>query len=132
MKYIVWVNQKFLVKVEAESYGGAEHKILDNYDGICAAQAFSIEDTRTDYFASVLETAEMISLDELKVLTKCYKEACYMQGDTYDAVVERRKEIEELESQMKLAKENLRIAEKNYDAAVDTVTAQKKIINLKS
>ena len=50
MKYMVVVNQKYIVTVEANSACSAEHKILDNMDGVQGAQAFTGKELSTDTF----------------------------------------------------------------------------------
>lgn len=75
MKYIVMVNQKYLVSVEAESAGGAEHKILDNvYYGIETCQAFNMKELGTDFFRGCAESCETISYSELFNKSRYYKE----------------------------------------------------------
>lgn len=75
MKYVVIVNNKFIVNgIESTSAGGAEHKILDNYNGIAGAQAFALNELGTDCFAGFCESCEMISLSELKEMTDKYDE----------------------------------------------------------
>lgn len=72
MKFIVEVNRKYLVAVEAETLCGAEHVILDRYADeintyhvISGAMAYDREGMKTDYFAAALESCETISLAEL-------------------------------------------------------------------
>ena len=63
MNYVVIVNNKFIVNgIESTSAGGAEHKILDNYNGIAGAQAFALNELGTDCFAGFCESCETISL----------------------------------------------------------------------
>ena len=77
MKYMVLVNRKFMVAVEHDgSNGGAEHKILDNYQGIHGAQAFDQKEMHTTYFSDIVQSCETISLKELKDLSDRY-EQCY-------------------------------------------------------
>ena len=72
MKFIVEVNRKYLVAVEAETLCGAEHVILDRYADeintyhvISGAMAYDREGMKTDYFMTALESCETISLAEL-------------------------------------------------------------------
>ena len=64
MKYIVEVNAKWLVSVEAESALQAEHKVLD-YNGIWGALAFDRDMMKTDTFAGAVQGCEMVSMTEL-------------------------------------------------------------------
>lgn len=64
--FMVMVNRKFMVKVQAESACAAEHKILDGiYVGIQTALAFDREDMKGDYFQNCLMDCETISYAEL-------------------------------------------------------------------
>lgn len=75
MKYVVIVNQKYLVSVEANTHGGAEHKILDNiYYGIETCQAFKLEEMVTDVFKALAQNCETISYAEMLQKSKLYKE----------------------------------------------------------
>lgn len=77
MKYMVLVNRKFMIAVEHDgSNGGAEHQIIDNYNGIQGAQAFDKDEMHTDYFSDIVQSCETISLKELKALSDRY-EQCY-------------------------------------------------------
>lgn len=64
MKYIVEVNAKFLVSIEAESISNAEHKLLA-YNGIWGALAFDQKMMKTDTFAGAVQGCEMVSMSEL-------------------------------------------------------------------
>lgn len=74
-KYIVIVNQKYLVSVEAGSHGGAEHRCLDLVYGIKTAQAFSRDDLRTEFFRDNAINCETLSFSELEAKSKAYKDA---------------------------------------------------------
>lgn len=64
MKYIVEVNAKWLVSIEAESLSNAEHKVLE-YNGIWGALAFDRAMMKTDTFAGAVQGCEMVSMNEL-------------------------------------------------------------------
>lgn len=68
MKFMVEVNAKYLVSVEADSALGAEHYILDTFRGTWGANAFDREALATDTFAGAVAFDEVISLKELKEL----------------------------------------------------------------
>lgn len=75
MTYMVYVNQKYMVKVDIEgSMAAAEHIILDNYDGIQYAQAFDKKAMRTEYYLNTLENSEVISINELSTISSKYAE----------------------------------------------------------
>lgn len=63
MKYIVEVNAKYLVSVEATSCLDAEHQLLD-YNGVWGALAFDQKTTKTDTFLGAVQGCEMVSLKE--------------------------------------------------------------------
>lgn len=95
MKYMVLVNQKFMVAVETEgSMAAAEHVILDNYQGIAGAQAFDRAALHTNYFVDVLQDAETISLGELKAMSDRYEEAYVELSKRMD---EEKKVVDEIE-----------------------------------
>ena len=51
MKYLVIVNRgRYIVTVDALSAGGAEHKVLDPFEGVREAQAFTLEEAGGDTF----------------------------------------------------------------------------------
>lgn len=64
MKYIVEVNAKWLVSIEAESVLSAEHKLLE-YNGIWGALAFDNKMIKTDTFLGAVQGCAMVSMDEL-------------------------------------------------------------------
>lgn len=74
-KYIVIVNWKYLVSVEANSHGGAEHRCLDLCYGIETAQAFSKADLKTEFFRDNAIQCETISFTELASKSAEYKNA---------------------------------------------------------
>lgn len=63
MKYIVEVNAKYLVSVEATSCLDAEHQLLD-YTGVWGALAFDQKMTKTDTFLGAVQGCEMVSMKE--------------------------------------------------------------------
>ena len=72
MKYIVEVNAKYLVNIEANSCLDAEHKLLD-YNHIWGALAFDQQMTKTDTFLGAVQGCEMVSMNELITMVN---EAC--------------------------------------------------------
>lgn len=102
MKYMVWVNQKFLVTVETDgSACAAEHEILDNYQGIVSAQAFDRDSMKTDTFAGAVACSDTISLDELGDMSDKYKNAYIELSKAMDEEREIVDEIEHLQAKIK-------------------------------
>ena len=97
MKYMVLVNQKYMVAVETEgSMAAAEHMILDNYQGIAGAQAFDRAALHTSYFVDVLQNAETISLSELKAMSDRYENAYFELAKKQEDEEATKNEIEQL------------------------------------
>lgn len=114
MKYIVMVNQKHLVTVEAETSGGAEHKILDDvYYGIETCQAFSLNELSTDFFKGCAEKCETISYSELFDKAKRYKDLLDAIEAEEEELSEYRKRVKNLEEQIKLQEMNVDISDEN-------------------
>ena len=108
MKYIVMVNQKYLVSVEAESAGGAEHKILDNvFYGINTCQAFTLKELGTDFFRCCAETCETISYVELFNKALKYKETSEAIAKEEENIACYRKQIEDLREDIKRAESEI-------------------------
>ena len=68
MKYIVDVNAKWMVNVEAESALNAEHKILD-LEGVWGANAYDRDGMMTDCFRDTVQFREFLSMEELANMT---------------------------------------------------------------
>lgn len=102
MKYMVWVNQKFLVKVEVDGSAlAAEHYILDIFQGIVGAQAFDRDGLKTDTFAGAVACSDAISLDELKAMSDRYENAYIELSKAMDEEREIVDEIERLQAKIK-------------------------------
>lgn len=110
MKFAVVVNQKYLVMVEAQSHGGAEHVILDGiYYGVETCQAFTIDEMTTDVFKAFATECQTISYEEMLSKAKAYKE-------TQDKIENQKAEIKEYEKALNVllreidnVKSNLRV-----------------------
>lgn len=96
-KYMVMVNRKFMISVEAESACGAEHVILDQFadsinrhGSITSAQAFGKDDMKTSTFLECMMNCETISLNELDRKIQMFE-------DCFDALSEQGDAIEEAE-----------------------------------
>lgn len=115
--FMVVVNRKYIVKVEAETNGGAEHKILDNYNGTMYAQAFNHKELMTETFVHFFETCQTISLNELETIANNYDAAWKAVGEAMDALREQECAVKELERQLEIAKSNLEICRFNQAQA---------------
>lgn len=116
MKYIVEVNAKYLVSIEAETALRAEHAILE-YDGIWGALAFDSDAMKTETFRGVCLGCETISMNELKELSENYRKAWAENAATIDAHKAADDEVKRLEELLALAKENRAIALQNVYTA---------------
>lgn len=96
MRYFVVVNQKFIVAVDSTSNGGAEHVVLDRFDGVVGAQAFGPKDVRTETFAHFMATCDTVSIDELETMMARYdsvKARLVEAENEYDRLIALREKI---------------------------------------
>ena len=121
MKYMVVVNKKFIVSVEAISAGGAEHVILDRFSGIRGAQAFTAEELKTDTFAYYFAHCETISLNELEKLSDAYEAEYHKLSVALDKRDEIEAQIAELKLKMAELKNKLEIAQEDIRCCHDTI-----------
>lgn len=133
MKYMIVVNQKYMISLEHDgSCGGAEHVILDNYQGIEGCQAFDQEGMKTDTFMGYLTTCKTISLDELKTLSDEYGKRWKETAEARNKMKDLESEVEALRNQLDLASYNLKIARNNYDMSITNAkTFQKFVMGMK-
>ena len=119
-KFLVIVNCKYLVMVEAETCGGAEHKILDEiYHGIEMCQAFSMSEISTDFFKCRAEECETISFSEMQGKAEEYKR-------TLD-------KLEEYKASEKRCAENIKLHEEEIEVEKNSmITCQLNIANLET
>lgn len=68
MKYVVDINAKWMVNVEAESALNAEHKMLD-FEGVWEANAYDRDGMMTDCFRDTVQFREFLSMEELANMT---------------------------------------------------------------
>ena len=104
MKYIVEVNAKYLVSIEAESALQAEHKVLD-YNGIWGALAYDRTALKTDAFAGAVQGCEMISMAELIEMTNEMADAKNAADTAVKEYKEAVSKVGELEAMLKAAKD---------------------------
>lgn len=101
MKYMILINRKFMVAVDHDgSNGGAEHKILDNYQGIQGAQAFNRDEMGTAYFSDVVQDCVTISLQELQRMSDEYTGAYLELSKARDEVAGIDMQIAELKERI--------------------------------
>ena len=106
MKFMVMVNNKFMVSVEATSNAAAEHKILDDiYDGMQSALAFDKESMKTDHFRGCLMACETISFNELKKMSEAYSKQWNKFTEAKSVLDSAVENIRSLEKQLEAAKE---------------------------
>jgi hypothetical protein len=130
MKYIVEVNAKYLVSIEADSALRAEHAILD-YDGIWGALAFDSEAMKTDCFRGACLGCETISMKELEAISKAYADAYVEKAKAEDAHKAANDEVERLEELLRLAKENRGNALQNIYTANKAVAEANEAIGVR-
>ena len=103
MKYMVEVNAKYLVNIEADTALQAEHKIL-SYNHIWGALAFDQKTMKTDTFAGVVLSCETVSMNELIAMVN---ETCDTKVLAVKATEESKDadaKVAELEKQLEEAK----------------------------
>lgn len=133
MKYMIVVNQKYMISLEHDgSCGGAEHQILDNFQGIEGCQAFNQEGMKTDTFMEYLTTCETISLDELKTMSDEYEKRWKETAQSKETMRSLEAEVERLRNQLDIASYKLKIAKDNYDMSLTNAkTFQKFVLGMK-
>ena len=117
MKYIVEVNAKYLVNIEADSCLNAEHKLLD-YNGIWGANAFDRAALKTDTFAGAVQFDEMISMGELIEMVNEAMDAKKEAAARLVAASDAAEKVAELEAALKAAKDALKDADRLKAEAV--------------
>ena len=127
MKYIVEVNAKYLVSVEADSALNAEHKLLD-YNGVWGALAFDNKMMKTDTFLGAVQGCEMVSMNELIAMVN---EACDAKVVAIKAKAEQDENaavIEEMEKRLEeLKKQQLDLVRKANEARYQFNRAEEKL-----
>lgn len=131
MKYMVVVNRKYIVAVEANSACSAEHKILDTMDGVQGAQAFTGKELSTDTFQWYFENGLTVSYDEIVKIFAKYTEACTELGKRIEEEADKKLEVERLKEQLRKAEEDLNRSNWNTKQAKLNLIEVKREINLK-
>ena len=132
MKYIVEVNAKYLVSIEAQSALNAEHKLLD-YNGIWGALAFDNKMIKTDTFLGAVQGCEMVSMDELiKMINETMDakraavEAEIAHQDAANKVAELRKALEEAKEAERAAWKEAAIQSEHYNDMEERLGKQRQ------
>lgn len=123
-KYIVIVNQKYLVSVEACSHGGAEHRCLDLVYGIETAQAFSRDDLRTEFFRDNAILCETLSFAELVSKSNAYEAAVKYESEVRENLEKTRNEMAELKRKLEQLKNGEQAL---HDHLMESIDERKKI-----
>lgn len=118
MKYIVEVNAKYLVSIEAETQLRAEHTVLE-LDGIWGALAFDRDAMKTDTFAGAVQGCEMVSMKKLEAMSAEYRGAYYALTNAQDAMTQVDAEIADLEKRLAA----LRATKVTVQNGIDTANA---------
>jgi septal ring factor EnvC (AmiA/AmiB activator) len=124
-KYMVIVNQKYLVSVQAESLGGAEHRCLDLVYGISDAQAFSRDDIRTEFFRDNAILCETLSFSELVSKSDAFKAALDYESEVREALDKTRNEMAELQRKLEQLKNSEQAL---HDHLMESIDERAKII----
>lgn len=132
MKYIVEVNAKWLVSVEAGSICDAERKLLD-YNGVWGAMAYDRDMMKTDTFAGAVQGCEMVSMNELVTMKndlmdkkKTVIEAKIKREDANAEVERLRKLLQDAESVLNNAQKEAQQAEWGYSKALDLMGRERR------
>ena len=127
MKYIVEVNAKYLVNIEAESLSNAEHKLLD-YNGIWGALAYDNKMIKTDTFLGAVQGCEMVSMNELIEMVNDAQDKKLVAVKAVECYKDAMNKVQELEEMMKAAKEKMNDASRaKADAMWEAERAEDKL-----
>lgn len=127
MKYMVEVNAKYLVSIEAESALKAEHKALE-YNHIWGALAFDQKMMKTDTFAGAVCFCETVSMNELIAMVNEACDANMIALKAAEAKKEADAKVAELEAMLEAAKKAALDAKRaNADAQYKAERAIEKL-----
>ena len=115
-------GKTYLVKVDAETMGGAESQVLskavcgiDEY-GIEAAQAFDAKSMKTDTFIWMALEAEPITMKDFDILVEKRNEEVLARKAAYEKLWEREKELRDLTDRVEQAKREIEEARKYLES----------------
>lgn len=127
MKYVVEVNAKWLVSIEAESALSAEHKLLE-YNGIWGANAYDQKALKTDTFAGAVQFDEFVSMNELITLINDTADKKVLAIKASAAAKENQATIDEMEKRLEeLKKQQLNLNRAASEAKYDFDKAEEKL-----
>ena len=131
--YVVMVNDKYMMRVQAESKCGAEHVVLDRfseeinkYHVITGAQAFDSDDLKTTwFFRDYFSRCDLISMRWLEELVEDYVSTMQDLEDMSNLLIEANKMVDTKEAELEQAKKvrdkmlqdvNLSVEQRNRQA----------------
>lgn len=131
--YVVMVNNKYMMRVQAESKCGAEHVVLDRfsdeinkYHVITGAQAFDSDDLKTTwFFRDYFSRCDLISMRWLEELVDDYVRTMQDMEDMQSLLREATKMVDTKEAELEQAKKvrdkmlqdvNLSVEQRNRQA----------------
>ena len=126
MKYMVEVNAKYLVAVEAETPLSAEHKMLD-YNGVWGALAFDHKMLKTDTFAGAVMGCSTASENEIQAMARDLMEAMANAIRAQAMVKEMDDRIARYEQLLKEAKEEREERQREYQIRTEEYRDREEI-----
>lgn len=112
-KFMVIVNNRFVLLIEAQTNGGAEHKVFDachNID-IESCQAFGMSELGTEFFQAMVAGCEIKSLSDLTAICNKIKEAQDRKQECVERIEDLKSQISDLEFMLSVHKRNLEICQ---------------------
>jgi len=128
-RYLVMVNGKYMVSVDADSACAAEHKILDKvYYGMQTALAFDSESVKTETFAGCAMSCDTISYDRLAGMSGDYLDTLKTVKAAEAEISEYERRIADLHNQIaELEKLHEKAEFRRINAEADMKDMQKKL-----
>ena len=128
--YVVMVNDKYMMRVQAESKCGAEHVVLDRfseeinkYHVITDAQAFDSDDLKTTwFFRDYFSRCDLISMRWLEELVEDYVSTMQDLEDMSNLLIEANKMVDTKEAELEQAEKK----RDELERCVHDYTAQRK------
>lgn len=120
MVYVRFANAEIVITgIEAESLGGAEHKILDRFHNVDNAFA-DVQGHSTEYFNGLMENARVMSIEEFAVRYEARQARLQSEvNDRLNWIREQKAEIAKLEAQIASIKDNIGYTEDEIGELVE-------------
>lgn len=120
MVYVRFANAEIVITgIEAESLGGAEHKILDRFHNVDNALA-DVQGHSTEYFNGLMENARVMSIEEFAVRYEARQAKLqYEVNERLEWIDEQKAEIKKLEEQIANIKNNIEYTEDEIGELVE-------------